>query len=273
MISSLMPMGLFCYNHFFTTRRPKVKNPEVKSMASNPCDISIIAPAFNEEDCLPTLVTELKAAMVTCGKTYEIILIDDASTDRTAEVICDLQTAHPEVRGLFHRVNCGQSASLATGFRHAHGTVFATLDADMQNPPREIPRLISLLTDEVDAVCGVRTKRNDTPVRRITSKVANGYRDWITGVPVRDAGCNLRILRRETVREIPVFNGMHRFITTILKLQKARVLEVEIEHESRLAGMSKYGIGNRMWRGIEDCFAMRWYRKRCFPASRTKPTP
>ena len=235
----------------------------------SPCEISIIAPAFNEQDCLPELVSEIKKAMAATGRSYEILLVDDASTDQTASVIKSLEEQNPEVRGLFHRINCGQSASLATGFRNAAGSIFITLDADLQNPPHEIPRLLALMTDNVDAVCGVRTKRNDTPMRRLQSKVANGYRDWITGVPVRDAGCNFRLMRRDSVREMLIFNGTHRFLTTMLKLQGLTVIEEEIAHESRLAGVSKYGIGNRMWRGIADCYAMRWYRKRCLPANRT----
>lgn len=235
----------------------------------NPCDVSIIAPAYNEQDCLPALVAEINKAMENTGKSFEILLVDDASTDGTKDVIKSLETQHPEVRGLYHRINCGQSAALATGFRNAQGDIFITLDADMQNPPFEIPRLLALMTDDVDAVCGVRTKRNDTPLRRLQSKIANGYRDWITGVPVRDAGCNFRLMRRDAVREMLVFNGTHRFLTTMLKLQGLKVVEEEIAHESRLAGLSKYGIGNRMWRGIADCYAMRWYRKRCLPARRT----
>ena len=238
-------------------------------MNAHTCKVSIIAPAYNEQDCLPKLVEEIKKAMAPTDITYEILLVDDASKDRTAEVIRELAEQNPEVRGLFHRINCGQSASLATGFRNAEGEVLATLDADLQNPPHEIPRLLALLTEDFDAVCGVRTKRNDTAMRRLQSKIANGYRDWITGVPVCDAGCNLRILRRDALNEIIVFNGMHRFLTTMLKLQGLKVLESEIAHDSRLAGISKYGFGNRVWRGIEDCIAMRWYRKRCFPAGRT----
>ncbi len=233
------------------------------------CEISVIAPAYNEQDCLPELVAEIRKAMAVDGRSFEILLIDDASTDRTADVIRSLEEQNPEVRGLFHRINCGQSAALATGFRNADGGILITLDADMQNPPREIPRLLAMMTDGIDAVCGVRTKRNDAPLRRLQSKIANGYRDWITGVPVRDAGCNFRLMRRDAVREILIFNGTHRFLTTMLKLQGLNVVEEEIAHESRLAGVSKYGIGNRMWRGIADCFAMRWYRKRCLPARRT----
>lgn len=233
------------------------------------CEISVIAPAYNEAGCLPDLVREINAALEPTGKGYEILLVDDGSTDRTAGIIRSLMRDNARVRGCFHAFNCGQSAALATGFREACGEILVTLDADLQNPPSEIPRLLDLMADDVDAVCGVRSRRQDTSLRRLASRLANAYRDRITGVPVRDAGCNFRVLRREALSEMVVFNGMHRFITTILKLQQQKVLEVEIAHEPRFAGQSKYGIGNRLWRGIADCKAIRWYRKRCFPLHRT----
>jgi hypothetical protein len=146
--------------------------------------------------------------------------------------------------------------------------VLATLDADMQNPPSEIPRLLEHLTEGTDAVFGVRSKRNDSAVRRFSSKAANSYRNLITGVQVQDAGCALRVMRRGAVRELPVFNGLHRFIPTLMQIQGYVVKEVPVAHSQRLAGQSKYGIGNRMWRGVIDCFAMRWYAKRAIPPKR-----
>ncbi|MFA7368043.1 MAG: glycosyltransferase family 2 protein [Kiritimatiellales bacterium] len=231
-------------------------------------ELSIIAPAFNEQDCLPLLVRAVYAALAPLNRPFEILLVDDASTDGTAEVIRSLAKEYSAVRPVTHLFNCGQSAAVASGFRAACGCVVITMDADMQNPPSEIPRLLAELTPGTDAVCGVRRKRNDQFVRRLSSRVANSSRDWITGVPVRDAGCGFRVIRKEALREIPVFNGMHRFLTTILKLQGFAVKEVEIAHAPRPAGKSKYGIHNRLWRGIADCFAMRWYAKRVVPAKR-----
>jgi len=225
-------------------------------------DVSVIAPAFNEQDCLPLLVRAIYDALQPAALRFEILLVDDASTDQTAEVIRTLAQKYPAVRPVTHRFNCGQSAAIAAGFRAARGNVVVTLDADMQNPPSEIPRLLAELTPGTDAVCGVRTKRNDTAIRRLSSRVANSSRDWITGVPVRDAGCGFRVIRKEALREVPVFNGLHRFLTTILKLQGFAVKEVEIAHAPRPAGKSKYGINNRLWRGLADCFAMRWYARR-----------
>jgi dolichol-phosphate mannosyltransferase len=231
-------------------------------------ELSVIAPAFNEEECLPLLVHAIYEALKPAGCQFEILLVDDASADGTAEVMRKLAQKYPAVRAITHRVNCGQSAAIASGFRAARGNIVITLDADMQNPPSEIPRLLTELTSETDAVCGVRRKRNDRFVKRMSSRIANRSRDWITGVPVKDAGCGFRVIRKEAFREIPVFNGMHRFLTTILKLQGFAVKEVDVEHASRPAGKSKYGIHNRLWRGIADCFAMRWYAKRVVPAKR-----
>lgn len=225
-------------------------------------NLSIIAPAFNEADCLPALVEALTQTLRPLEQQFEIILVDDASTDNTAAVIETLRKKYPEVRGIYHRINSGQSAAVVSGFHAARGRLLVTLDADMQNPPSEIPHLLAQLTPETDAICGVRSKRNDPAIRRISSKIANGFRNWITGVPVEDAGCGMRLMRRRAVQELPVFNGLHRFITTILKLQGFTVKEVPIAHSPRLAGLSKYGIHNRLWRGIIDCFAMRWYARR-----------
>lgn len=233
-------------------------------------NLSVIAPAYNEADCLPALVESLVQTLRPLDQQFEIILVDDASTDTTAAVIANLCKNYQEVRGIRHRLNSGQSAAVASGMHAARGRLLVTMDADMQNPPSEIPRLLAQLTPETDAVCGVRSKRNDPAIRRISSRIANDFRNRITGVPVMDAGCGMRLMRRNAVQELPVFNGLHRFITTILKLQGFNVKEVSIAHSPRLAGLSKYGIGNRLWRGIVDCFAMRWYARRVVSPVRSK---
>lgn len=232
--------------------------------------LSVIIPAFNEADCLPSLVESIIETLRPMGLGFEIILVDDASTDRTSEVIQKLCQQFPEARGVCHYTNSGQSAAVVSGMHIARGCLVATLDADMQNPPSEIARLLAHLTSDVDAICGVRIKRQDSMIRKISSKTANGFRNQITGVTVTDAGCGMRLMRRSAIKELPVFNGLHRFIPTILKLQGFSVKEIPIEHSPRLAGQSKYGIGNRLFRGIADCFAMRWYARRAIPARRMK---
>jgi dolichol-phosphate mannosyltransferase len=224
--------------------------------------LSVIAPAFNEADCLPSLAEALIQTLRPLDLHFEVILVNDASTDQTAGVIQALCKKYPEVRGIRHGIRSGQSAAIVSGLRAARGQLLVTLDADMQNPPSEIPRLMAYLTPEIDAVCGVRNERNDPAIRRFSSKVANTFRNRITGIPVEDAGCGLRLMRRSAIQELPAFNGLHRFITTILKLQGFAVKEIPVAHSPRLAGQSNYGISNRLWRGMADCFAMRWYARR-----------
>ncbi|MDD8042544.1 MAG: glycosyltransferase family 2 protein [Verrucomicrobiota bacterium] len=230
--------------------------------------LSIIAPAYNESECLPSLVESLMENLKPLKRPFEIILVNDGSSDDTEAVIRSLSKTYPEVRGINHNNNYGQSAAIASGLRAAQGGIIATTDADMQNPPLEIPRLLAHLTPGVDAVCGVRTHRRDILIRRLASSIGNGFRNIVTGVPVQDAGCGLRVFYRGLTTELPVFNGLHRFLSTVLKLQGFSLKEVPISHNPRIAGHSKYGINNRLWRGLADCIAMRWYAKRVIPARR-----
>ncbi len=232
---------------------------------------SVILPIFNEEKNVGPLLDEISAALTPLGRSFEVLAVDDCSRDGSLAVLRALQADHPQLRVIRHRTNCGQSAAFASGLRLARGEIFITLDSDRQNDPADLPRLLAALQEGVAAVVGVRRRREDPPLRRVSSRLANAYRDLLTGVRVRDAGCFLRVLRRETVRELPVFNGLHRFVVTILHYQGYRVVEVEVNHRPRTAGRSNYGIGNRLWRGIRDCFAMRWYRSRALPGDRVLP--
>jgi glycosyltransferase involved in cell wall biosynthesis len=234
-------------------------------------EFSVILPVYNEEGNVGPLISEIRNALTPLGKPFEILAVDDCSRDGSLGALRRLQPTHPELRIVRHRLNSGQSAAFASGMRRARGNIFITLDADGQNDPADLPRLIAALTEGVSAVVGVRARREDSTLRRLSSRVANGYRDWITGVRVRDAGCFLRVLRREAALELPVFNGLHRFVVTLLRYQGHAVAEIEVNHRPRLTGQSKYGIGNRLWRGIRDCFAMRWYRRRAIPGNRLLP--
>lgn len=230
-------------------------------------DYSIILPCFNEEGALPPLVAEVDAVFSGLGRPFEIVVVDDFSTDGTARVADGLARANAAVRLVRHVRNCGQSAAVATGFRSARGRVLITLDADGQNDPNDLPRLIERLADH-DVVIGVRARRHDSWVRKMSSRIGNGFRNLVTGDKVRDAGCALRVLKREVARELPVFNGLHRFLPTLARYQGFTVAEVDVNHRPRTSGVSKYGIGNRAFRGIYDCFAMRWWRARAVPARR-----
>lgn len=237
-----------------------------------PVEISVVLPCFNEEGCVEALSDEIAGVLDGLGVRYEILFVDDCSTDGTLAALGRAELRHPEVRVVRHSVNCGESAASATGFHHARGAVVIVMDSDQQNDPADIPRLLEALRDS-DCVATKRRRREDDWVKRFSSKIGNGFRNALTGVPVSDAGCTYRAIRREALREVLVFNGMHRFLPTMLKLQGWRVAEIEVNHRPRTTGKSKYGIGNRMWRGIADCFAMRWYRRRVVPARRTRSEP
>jgi len=231
-------------------------------------DLSIVIPVFNEEESLPILLDELTKVLRQLARRYEIICVNDASTDSSASVLGDLQKDYQGLRVATHRVNCGESAGQATGFHLARGEIIITMDADLQNDPADIPALLQALGDDVECVCGVRRVRRDDLVKRFSSRTANRFRDLITGDQILDAGCTYRAIRRRAVAEMLVFNGMHRFIPTILRAQGYAVAEIPVNHRPRTRGYSKYGVGNRLWRGIRDCFAIRWYRARALPAER-----
>ncbi|OPY14813.1 MAG: Undecaprenyl-phosphate 4-deoxy-4-formamido-L-arabinose transferase [Syntrophus sp. PtaB.Bin001] len=239
-------------------------------MHDDSCDISVVIPVFNEEDNLEPLMDELQPVLDELGKKYEVLCVDDTSTDASLEVLKKLQRTRPYLRILLHRINSGESAGQATGFAYAKGKIIITMDADQQNDPADIPALLDALHDDVAAVCGVRRKRMDTIVKKISSRTANAFRNFVTGDTISDAGCTYRAIRRSALWQMQTFNGMHRFLPTILRLQGYRVVEILVNDRSRTRGYSKYGIGNRMWRGILDCFAMRWLRKRAFRGDRVE---
>ncbi len=233
--------------------------------------ISVVLPVFNEAENLPSLLEEITGTLRGLERSFEILAVDDASTDRSVQVLEALRREHPELRLLRHRRNCGQSAAYASGFAHARGEVVVTLDADGQNDPHDLPALLAALRPGVDCVTGIRTRRQDTWVKRLSSRIANAYRNWVTGDRVTDAGCTFRVVRRAALREVPVFNGMHRFLPTLLRWQGFTVVELPVNHRPRTRGVSKYGVGNRLWRGLRDCLAMRWYAARALPADRLLP--
>ncbi|MDH3253607.1 MAG: glycosyltransferase, partial [Acidobacteriota bacterium] len=160
-----------------------------------------------------------------------------------------------------HRRNLGQSAALVSGFERARGKTVVTLDADLQNDPADIPRLLAEL-DEADVICGVRVNRQDDFMRLLSSRIANSVRNRLTRDSITDVGCSLRVCRAEFLEHVPAFNGMHRFLPTLLKLNGARVKELDVSHRPRHLGTSKYGVGNRLWRGISDLFGVRWLQRR-----------
>ncbi len=243
-------------------------NQIVSTIAGGPCvRLSVVVPLHNEEENVIPLAQEITAALASLPGGFELILVDDASTDSTARLVKEI--GHAKVSGIFHRMNCGQSAAVASGFRFARGEWVATLDGDGQNDPADLPAMLAqALEEDVDCVTGVRKNRRDTFMRRFSSRVANGFRNWITGDEVSDSGCGIRVVRRSALREIPVFNGMHRFLPTLLRGQGFVVVEKAVNHRERLRGASKYGVHNRLWRGLRDCFGIRWYLRRAVCSDR-----
>ncbi len=223
--------------------------------------LSIVIPLYNEADNLEQLADELAAALAGQPHDYEVLFVDDGSTDRSAEVLARLAAADRRLRVLRLARNSGQSAAFAAGFRLARGELIATLDADLQNDPADLPRLLEAL-DGCDVVCGVRRRRHDSWLRRVSSRIANAVRNRLTRESITDVGCSLRVMRARFTRDIPVFDGMHRFLPTLLRLAGARVRELPVGHRERLHGESKYGIHNRLWRGIADLLAVRWLQRR-----------
>ncbi len=224
-------------------------------------ELSAVIPVFNEEENLPVLAAEVQGAMQAIGRPYEVIYVDDGSTDGSPGILSELAREDPAVRVIRQQRNAGQSAALAAGFRCARGGIIITLDADLQNDPADIPRLLERM-NAFDVVCGVRANRQDTWVRKVSSRIANGIRNRVTHDSVTDVGCTLRACRAEYLQRIPMFTGMHRFLPTLLKMEGARVTEVPVHHRPRLHGQPKYNIRNRIWRALADLFAVRWMQKR-----------
>ena len=226
--------------------------------------VSLVIPVYDEIDCLPGLVEEIHAALDPAGIDYEVVLVDDGSTDGSGEWLDEAAGRDPRLRVLHLVKNTGQTAAFAAGFQAARGEVVVTLDADGQNPPAEIPRLLEAMEDGVDLVAGWRRNRRDSLWRLVQSRIANGIRNWISRETIRDTGCSLKAFRTRYLREIPLrFDGMHRFLPTLCRMAGARtVVEVPVDHRPRQGGRSKYGMWNRAFRAFADLLAVRWMQKR-----------
>ena len=220
-----------------------------------------MVPAYNERDNLAPLLAEIAAAL--SGRRYEVIVVDDGSTDGTLEALKTLRRQYPALRILAFERNAGQTAAFAAGFRAAAAPIVVTLDADLQNDPADIPRLVETLQHSgVTAVAGYRANRRDTSWKRLQSRIANGVRNRLNGEVIRDTGCSLKAFRTDAVRDLPLFSGMHRFLPTLIKMQGGTVSEVPVGHRPRQHGVTKYGMWNRVWRSLVDAFAVRWMQRR-----------
>ncbi len=224
-------------------------------------DISIVIPLFNEAGSLQQLCEEIRLALPEAEWNYEVILVNDGSTDDSRQILSELALENRRIRPIHLTRNVGQSLAFVAGFRAALAPVIVTLDADLQNDPADIPQLVKAL-EECDLVSGIRAKREDTWLRKISSRLANGTRRRILGDSVTDVGCSLKAYRAQWLREVPAFNGLHRFLPCLLEASGARLREVDVQHRPRLHGESKYGLHNRLWRGLYDLVGVRWLMKR-----------
>lgn len=228
--------------------------------------VSVMIPVYNEEESLETLHRELDAALASVAGGAEIVFVDDGSKDRSVAILQAIARKDSRVRVVELDGNHGQTAAFAAGFDAVRGEITVTLDADLQNDPADIPRLIAKMDAEnADVVNGVRQQRRDSWVRLVSSRIANNARNRFTNESVTDVGCSLRAMRTVYVKRVRLFRNMHRFLPTLLRMEgAAKVIEMPVAHRERRYGVSKYGIGNRLWVGIVDLFGVRWMQARHF---------
>jgi glycosyltransferase involved in cell wall biosynthesis len=224
-------------------------------------EVSLIVPVYDERENLAPLLAEIAAALQVTP--YEVIAVDDGSTDGSLEELKRLMPKYPELRVLSFERNSGQTAAFAAGFRAARGGTIVTLDADLQNDPADIPALVAeLRRSGASAVVGYRTNREDSGWKRLQSRIANGVRNRLNRETIRDTGCSLKAFRAAALRDLPLFNGMHRFLPTLVRMQGGTVTEVAVRHRPRRHGRTKYGMWNRVLRALADAFAVRWMQRR-----------
>jgi glycosyltransferase involved in cell wall biosynthesis len=227
--------------------------------------LSICVPVYNEAENLPLLHAAIVAVVDPEKIATEILLVDDGSTDGSWPAIEKLVAADPRVRGLKFKFNCGETAASDAGLRAARGKYVMTMDADLQNDPKDIPKFIEALAKGPDCVCGSRVAvrgEGDSFLRVASSRIANWVRNKLSDEKISDAGCTYRAFRRECVDKLKLYRGLHRFIPTLLKMEGFTVVEIAVSNNPRLHGESKYGVWNRLFKSFRDLLAIRWMKSR-----------
>lgn len=225
--------------------------------------LSLVIPAYNEQENIPTLLSRVEASLLQIGRPFEVVIVDDGSSDQTPQLLAEAMARLPWLRVLRMQKNAGQSAAFEAGFEAARGEVIATIDADLQNDPEEIPRLLPMLDEHgVDMITGWRKERQDTPFRRWQSRQANRIRNWISQETVNDSASSLKLYRAHAVKGLRLFNGAHRFFPTLVKMRGYTCYETPVKHSHRFAGTAKYGFRNRAFRAFVDLLAVRWMKTR-----------
>ena len=228
--------------------------------------ISVVVPIKDERDNIQPLVSQLMKVFDTRPESatapYEILFVDDGSTDGSGQILDELTRQSPSIRVIRLDRNHGQTAAFDAGFRQAKGRLIATIDGDLQYDPGDFSKLLAY-SDRYDLVCGKRQARHDNLVRRLSSRIANRVRNWVVHDGITDTGCSLKVFRKAVVMRLPPFKNMHRFFPALAQMYGFSVTEVPVQHFPRAHGMSKYGVGNRLFVGLYDLFAVRWMQKRC----------
>ncbi|MYA07866.1 MAG: glycosyltransferase family 2 protein [Holophagales bacterium] len=231
-----------------------------------PPQLSIVAPVYNEAGNLERLAAETHDSIEAAGLDYELVLVDDHSTDGSRDELVQLATNNERLRALSLERHAGQSAALLAGLRAARAPLVVTMDADLQNDPADIPAIVALLEDH-DVVSGVRVTRRDTLSRRLASRASNQVRRWILGDPCTDIGCALKGYRSDVLDDLPAFNGLHRFLPLLALRHGGSYAEIPVRHRPRTSGTSKYTLRGRFLRGVPDLFGVSWYRRRTVSAT------
>ncbi len=238
----------------------------MKKTDSETVDLSIVIPVNNEAKNIPSLTAAIAKVFSNQKISFEVIFVDDGSTDETPRILEESMRRFPEVRAIVHEVRCGQSSAILSGVRAARSGIIATMDGDLQNDPKDIPRMLHLLQSEKDGevamVSGIREKREDAFWRTFSSRAANAIRKTILQDQSSDTGCGLKLFYRESFLSLPYFSTMHRFLPALVKRQNKTVCFVNVSHHQRHRGRSHYGTMKRLWEGIVDILGVLWLQKR-----------
>ncbi|MBI5394611.1 MAG: glycosyltransferase family 2 protein [Verrucomicrobia bacterium] len=226
--------------------------------------LSLVVPVYNEEDNLQPLAAAVRKALEPAGISYELILTDDGSKDGSWEIMKAMAARDGRIRAQKFAYNCGETAASEAGMRAARGQYIVTIDADLQNDPNDLPKFLEALQHH-DVVCGTRVAargRGDNFIRVASSRIANWVRNSLSEENISDAGCTYRAFKRECVDKLKLYRGMHRFLPTLFKMEGFTVTEIPVTNNPRLAGQSKYGVWNRLFKSFHDLLAVRWMKKR-----------
>jgi dolichol-phosphate mannosyltransferase len=227
-------------------------------------ELSVVIPCHNEAENLRPLLSAIHAALDPLGSNFEVVITDDCSTDGSWSVLQELAATDPRLRAQRFKFNCGESAASWAGMQTSRGRCIATLDADLQNDPKDLPAMMEALSSS-DCVCGTRVEtrgEGDSWLRIVSSRIGNWVRNKLSGENIADAGCTYRVFKRECISKIKFFNGAHRFLPTLIKLEGFSVTEVPVSNNPRRAGKSHYGVWNRLFKSFRDLLAVRWMKSR-----------